>query len=58
MMGLEVNQFDKCKGGQHSFEYMNYMPDFERQCYVLHFQCEFCELDIFDNIKQVSKAGR
>jgi hypothetical protein len=34
------------------------MPDFERQCYVLHFQCEFCELDIFDNIKQVSKAGR
>ena len=49
---LVSSKFDKCKGGQHSFECINYMPDFEHQRYVLHFQCEHCELDIFDNIKQ------
>lgn len=50
-MALVSSQLDKCKGGRHSFEYMNYVPDFEHQCYVLQFQCEYCGLEIFDNIK-------
>jgi hypothetical protein len=51
------SQFEKCKAGLHSFEYMNYIPDFQRHCYVLKFECEYCELVIFDNIKVAVVSG-
>jgi hypothetical protein len=51
-MALVSSQLDKCKDGLHSFEYMSYIPDFEHQCYVLQFQCEYCELEISDIINQ------
>jgi hypothetical protein len=31
---------------------MNYIPDFDHQCFVLEFQCEHCGLEVFDHIKQ------
>ena len=52
-----VSQWDKCKRGQHIFEYTNYIPHFERKCYVLQFQCEYCELVVFDNIKEAVVNG-
>jgi hypothetical protein len=34
----------------HSFEFVNYFPDFEHQCYSLHFECENCGLEVFDKV--------
>jgi hypothetical protein len=49
-MTLVSSHNDKCKRGQHSFESVNHIPDFEHQCYMIQFQCEYCEFEVFGNI--------
>jgi hypothetical protein len=52
---LEV-QLDRCREQGHSFEYVNYVPYFEHQGLMLEFQCEHCEFEIFDYIKNKQGA--
>ncbi len=37
----------------HSFEYINYVPDFDHQCYLLQFKCEECGAETFDKIRNI-----
>ena len=43
---------DKCEEVGHSFEYVDYVPDFDHRCYTLQFQCENCGVEVFDKVNE------
>ena len=47
----------KCLSYSHSFEILNYVPDFDHKCYKLQLQCSECGLEGYDKIDKNMKIS-
>jgi hypothetical protein len=43
---------DTCRIKRHSYETIDYVPDFDGQCYQLLIQCTDCGLDTFEKLNK------
>ena len=47
----------KCSIHVHSYETMNYVPDFDHECYRLQLQCMECGLEGYEKIDKNMKIS-
>ena len=45
----------KCLSYGHSYEVLDYVPDFDHKCYRLQLQCSECGLEGYDKIDKTMK---
>ncbi|MGB8937909.1 MAG: hypothetical protein WCC17_22695 [Candidatus Nitrosopolaris sp.] len=50
------SQIDRCEVNEHSFDYVGYLPDFEQKRYILQFRCEYCGVEVADNVRMKEDA--
>jgi hypothetical protein len=51
-------EIGRCNERGHDFEYIDYIPDFNNECYKLQFRCEVCGIEASDKVNLTQAKDR